>query len=170
MDSSVLFVSSSIKNNKHVRFSPTVRVILIPTIDEYFSAGIADLMWWTKSQYKCFKHDANQEVTTYIATHSAAHPRNYKSAISALYQPQEYQSEISSVNLILENQICADILENCDCACVVDTTISDKTQQQLQLTIFNPNELICVFSPSELNVVSPTSIVALPSYQKTIIV
>jgi hypothetical protein len=139
---------------KRVRFSPTIRVVLIPTIDEYLVARLADSLWWTKSQYKSFKFTAHQEVKSYMDTYSIS---NFRIAVSALYQPQ-MQSESKSeskcpvLNSFLENCYSMDVYENVSVSTIINT---------LPDTTLNLNIPIGSFLPIKSNDVSPTSIVAI---------
>lgn len=79
----------SIAANPHknkVKFNTAVRVVLIPTIDEYRAARLSDALWWADPDYKNFKDSALMELRTYLNSHPYL---NSKEAISHLYQNNE---------------------------------------------------------------------------------
>jgi hypothetical protein len=47
---------------KTVRFSKTVKVILIPTRMEYKESGLGNLLWWRCSDIEEFKDSARKEI------------------------------------------------------------------------------------------------------------
>lgn len=51
---------------KRIKFSPSVRVVLIPTIMEYLEANIGDLIWWSEHDFRVFKEDAVQELKEHL--------------------------------------------------------------------------------------------------------
>jgi len=51
---------------KRIKFSPSVRVVLIPTIIEYIEANIGDMIWWSEQDYRVFKQDAVLELKEYL--------------------------------------------------------------------------------------------------------
>lgn len=61
-------------------------MILIPTVDEYRSAGLGDLMWWSEVDYKSFKESAVEELRRYLQENSKT---DAKSALKILYQPDK---------------------------------------------------------------------------------
>lgn len=68
---------------KSVMFSARVHVILIPSITEYESAGLAQYLWWEDDDYKDFKQSALKEVKDYMIEKSIS---DSKEAIKNLYQ------------------------------------------------------------------------------------
>lgn len=68
---------------KSVMFSARVHVILIPSITEYESAGLAQYLWWEDDDYKDFKQSALKEVKDYMIEKSIS---DSKEAIKLLYQ------------------------------------------------------------------------------------
>lgn len=71
---------------RRVVFNNGVRVVLIPTVDEYRAARLGEALWWNDMDYKSFKSNALQE----LREHMQAHPEmNSKAAISDLYQSEE---------------------------------------------------------------------------------
>lgn len=51
---------------KRIKFSPSVRVVLIPTIMEYLEANIGDHIWWSEHDFRVFKQDAVQELKEHL--------------------------------------------------------------------------------------------------------
>jgi hypothetical protein len=52
--------------NKRVSFDNIVSVVQIPTVQEFRSAGLADLLWWNRSDYNSFKLSAAEDVREHI--------------------------------------------------------------------------------------------------------
>jgi len=48
---------------KTVRFNPVVRLVLIPTVTEYHTAGLTSILWWCGADYKGFKQSVFEEDT-----------------------------------------------------------------------------------------------------------
>lgn len=67
-----------------ISFNNAVRVVLIPTRDEYRAAGLGDLMWWEDSDYNNFKESALQELRNLV---HARGKMDTKTALNILYQP-----------------------------------------------------------------------------------
>ena len=49
------------KKHRKVSFSPTAKVILIPSRKEYHDAKIADDVWYTRKELKAFQQEARRE-------------------------------------------------------------------------------------------------------------
>lgn len=60
--------SSSSSSNKRVKFSLAVKVILIPTRDEFRRLGLFDALFWTHSDFIQFKQEAFNELQSFILT------------------------------------------------------------------------------------------------------
>lgn len=85
------------KMKKKIKFSPSVRVVLIPTAIEYEEANICDLIWWKDADYRLFKQDAVQELKSFLIERPDL---NAKEAIKLLYQCK-FDNEMSeAVSLI----------------------------------------------------------------------
>jgi hypothetical protein len=56
------------KNNKFVSFETRIQFILIPTIEEYRAAGLADDLWYNKRDYYHFKLHANVDDADFMNT------------------------------------------------------------------------------------------------------
>jgi hypothetical protein len=52
--------------NKRVSFDNIVSVVQIPTVQEFRSAGLADLLWWNSSDYNSFKLSAAEDVKEHV--------------------------------------------------------------------------------------------------------
>lgn len=80
-------VSSSdilpVKSSKHVSFSDTCRVVLIPCLKEYRSLGLHLDMWWDEKDYRAFKVSARQEVSKFLTSFGG----DVKLIMKQLYQP-----------------------------------------------------------------------------------
>jgi len=75
---------ASVKGKRRVSFQPLVRVVLIPSRDEYAHAKLLPILWWEDSDYSFFKSSAVCELKTLMLS------RRFKSsqeAIRILYQP-----------------------------------------------------------------------------------
>jgi hypothetical protein len=79
----------SYERSRRVRFNSAVHVILIPTVEEYRSAGLDEQMWWCEIDYKKFKESAVEELRRYLHENSRA---DAKSALKILYQPDSKDS------------------------------------------------------------------------------
>lgn len=66
-----------------VTFSPAVRVVLIPTVEEYRAALIGQYIWWCDKDYKEFKADALREVRQYLSNRPGM---DLKVAIRNIYE------------------------------------------------------------------------------------
>lgn len=75
--------SANRRNKKCANFCPSVRVVLIPTVEEYKSAGIADELWWRDPDYYDFKRSALQELKDFLDDNSCLTP---KDALRMMYQ------------------------------------------------------------------------------------
>ena len=80
----------SFERSRRVRFNSAVHVILIPTVEEYRSAGLDEQMWWCEIDYKKFKESAVEELRRYLHENSRA---DAKSALKILYQPDSKDSK-----------------------------------------------------------------------------
>lgn len=59
-------------------------MVLIPSRNEYMSAGLNPILWWTRDDYNSFKQSANSEIRLF-SVHEGI---NMKEASKKLYQPQ----------------------------------------------------------------------------------
>lgn len=75
--------SISASRRKNVNFGCSVRVILIPTREEYKTAGVDNLLWWVDDDYKSFKTAAMSELRETMRQFSL---KDSKEAIKILYQ------------------------------------------------------------------------------------
>lgn len=69
---------------KRVAFQPLVRVVLIPSRNEYIAAGLLSILWWEDSDYSSFKTSAVRELKALMISRGIY---NSKEAIKVLYQP-----------------------------------------------------------------------------------
>ncbi len=76
-------ISSSNEKRKKVKFDTAVKVVLIPTVEEYRKAELGNLLWWDAADYIAFKESALEELRHYIFHHPLM---NTKEAIFELYQ------------------------------------------------------------------------------------
>jgi hypothetical protein len=53
-------------NDKHVQFSTTAKVVLIPCLNEYRAYELDDQLWWKEDDYLQFKLSASSEVSHLI--------------------------------------------------------------------------------------------------------
>jgi hypothetical protein len=56
------------KKNKFVSFETRIQFILIPTIEEYRAAGLADDLWYNKRDYYHFKLHATVDAADFMST------------------------------------------------------------------------------------------------------
>lgn len=70
---------------RRLRFNSSVHVILIPTVEEYRTAGLGEDMWWCDIDYKSFKDSAVDELRRYLHENSKV---DAKMALKYLYQPE----------------------------------------------------------------------------------
>ena len=80
--------SKIIKRN--IKFDTKVRVILIPTRQEYCDIGLGEVLWWSNSDYGTFKESAGNELRTMLSLYGM----DAKAAIAQLYQPDLYQKRL----------------------------------------------------------------------------
>jgi hypothetical protein len=66
-------------------FSAHVHVVLIPNINEYCAAGLATHLWWNEDDYKAFKHDALEELRSFMDCKEIA---STKEALKEIYQAE----------------------------------------------------------------------------------
>jgi hypothetical protein len=72
------------KRRKQLRFSESVKVVLIPTADEYRKANFAEVLWWAPSSYEEFKRSALEEIKGAMRQHHS----DVKGAMNIIYQPR----------------------------------------------------------------------------------
>jgi hypothetical protein len=70
-----------------------VRVVLIPTVDEYKLAGLDNLMWWTSKDYKIFKASALFELKCVKKKNPNL---DSKAILEILYQPITEQQRVEN--------------------------------------------------------------------------
>ena len=75
----------SYDRSRRVKFNSAVHVILIPTVEEYRTAGLDEQMWWCDIDYKKFKESAVEELRRFLQENSRS---DAKSALKMLYQPE----------------------------------------------------------------------------------
>jgi hypothetical protein len=95
--------SATFNVERRVKFSPSVAVILIPSVAEYVKCGIRDQIWWSDVESSEFKIDAAMELQSYLRCHQHL---DCHSALKELYQgnnnDQEYSIDRTSSNSSLE--------------------------------------------------------------------
>ena len=69
---------------KKVTFQSLIRVILIPSKDEYVRADLFDALWWRELDYASFKLSAFGELKSLMLSRNI---KSSKEAINLLYQP-----------------------------------------------------------------------------------
>jgi len=74
------------KKKREVKFSNSVKVILIPKREEYSVAGIDALIWWTDADYNIFKSAAISELRDLMSLDTRI---DSKTAQKILYQPPQ---------------------------------------------------------------------------------
>ena len=70
---------------KKVTFQTLIRVVLIPSKDEYVHAGLFDALWWRDLDYSTFKFSAFTELKALMSSRNI---KNSQEAIIILYQPR----------------------------------------------------------------------------------
>eukprot|EP01038_Epipyxis_sp_PR26KG_P004251 gene4251-6030_t len=73
-----------IKSNKNVKFCSTVKVVLIPTVEEYCQASLAEFLWWNSSDFSGFKLSAIEELNLLMEELMIS---NIREAMKVLYNP-----------------------------------------------------------------------------------
>jgi len=68
-----------------VNFSHALRVVLIPSKEEYRSAGLNSSLWWDSSDFSGFQQTAHSEILLF----SKFEKIDIKSARKKLYQPNQ---------------------------------------------------------------------------------
>eukprot|EP01041_Mallomonas_annulata_P004351 gene4351-8661_t len=67
---------------KKIKFDNKVRVILIPTREEYFEVGLGECLWWASTDYSSFKQAAGVEFRAMLSLCNM----DAKAAIALMYQ------------------------------------------------------------------------------------
>ncbi len=75
---------------KNVSFFNEINVILIPTCEEYATAGLSTLRCWSSQNLSVFKTSAISEITNFQASYSKNDDTNFttKEVITQLYQSE----------------------------------------------------------------------------------
>lgn len=81
-------LASSSRNAKKVSFNANLRVVLIPSIVDYYSAGLKSHLWWEGADYKSFQASAFSELKLL----SVFEGIDFHSAKKILYQPCQASS------------------------------------------------------------------------------
>ena len=121
------------KPKQKVRFDNDVKVVLIPTREEYEEAQLTNLLWWSEDQYKQFKKSALAELKLFLLAYPSL---DTKSALKIIYQPIE-NSEAENVihNAGLQTSINSRILKSFS-ACSFNNKINKSTEH---LKFYNDN-------------------------------
>mmetsp|Transcript_29190 Transcript_29190/g.29542 ORF Transcript_29190/g.29542 Transcript_29190/m.29542 type:complete len:411 (+) Transcript_29190:21-1253(+) len=69
-------------SQRKLKFDTKVRVILIPTRDEYYDIGLGESLWWMSSDYAAFKQSAGMEFRAMLSLCNM----DAKAAIALMYQ------------------------------------------------------------------------------------
>lgn len=69
---------------KKLKFDSQVKVILIPTREEYSNIGLGEVLWWSHIDYCSFKESAGLELKAILSVYKI----DPKAAIMKLYQPE----------------------------------------------------------------------------------
>ena len=72
-----------IDKQKKVKFCKNVKVILIPSTNEYIEAQLKHVIWWNADDYKIFKMQAVEDIKEYLQIFPNV---TIKEALSLLYQ------------------------------------------------------------------------------------
>ena len=72
------------QQGKKVRWDKGVRVVLIPTCEEYREVGLANSIWWNEADYAVFRDSAAEEIQEAMKLIKI----NIKEAVKILYQPE----------------------------------------------------------------------------------
>mmetsp|Transcript_17356 Transcript_17356/g.15649 ORF Transcript_17356/g.15649 Transcript_17356/m.15649 type:complete len:175 (-) Transcript_17356:193-717(-) len=79
-----------------VKFDDSVKVILIPSRNEYHEAKLANLLWWENKDYSKFKDQAHNEVVSAVNINDSC---GFREAMTLLYQPEYDLNDLSKVNV-----------------------------------------------------------------------
>lgn len=79
--------------DKKVRFTPVLRLVLIPCVSDYRKAGLIETMWWTQQDFFSFQQSAFSEIRQMAKYDGITHLE----ARRKLYQP-EVAMEIDNTN------------------------------------------------------------------------
>ena len=77
---------------RRVKFQAAVRVVLIPSRNEYINAGMGDALWWEESDYSVFKRAAVSELKMLMQAEGIL---DSKVAIQMMYQPGYLPDDMS---------------------------------------------------------------------------
>lgn len=89
--------------DKKVRFTPVLRLVLIPCVSDYRKAGLIETMWWTHQDFFSFQQSAFSEIRQMAAYDGITHIE----ARRKLYQPEVIEQKciasVSEVTLVSSN-------------------------------------------------------------------
>lgn len=92
IDGSIKSTQNHPPTKRNVKFHTAVRVVLIPTREDYRSAGLGDVMWWSDDSYSEFKNAAKSELRE-LMIKFIDQSMTSKQAIQILYQPGDEENE-----------------------------------------------------------------------------
>jgi hypothetical protein len=78
------------EESKRVRFYGKVKVVLVPSLEEYKQANLDSLLWWNSSDYAFFKDSAVADVKRFLRMNSNLDARR---ALSLLLQEEVSKEE-----------------------------------------------------------------------------
>ena len=78
------------EESKRVRFYGKVKVVLVPSLQEYKQANLDSLLWWNSSDYAFFKDSAIADVKRFLRMNSHLDARK---ALALLLQEEVAREE-----------------------------------------------------------------------------
>eukprot|EP01006_Ploeotia_vitrea_P041642 TRINITY_DN66558_c10_g1_i1.p1 TRINITY_DN66558_c10_g1~~TRINITY_DN66558_c10_g1_i1.p1 ORF type:complete len:289 (-),score=-6.38 TRINITY_DN66558_c10_g1_i1:97-963(-) len=115
-------------NKKKLRFNKNVKVILIPTRNEYNDAGLSNSIWWNLNDYNEMKFDAAKDIITIIKSEKV----DAKTAMNILYGCKSIQNDINNKHnnnkdINNDKDIDGDNIEDIESCCmrISDVTLSE---------------------------------------------
>mmetsp|Transcript_16620 Transcript_16620/g.14987 ORF Transcript_16620/g.14987 Transcript_16620/m.14987 type:complete len:152 (+) Transcript_16620:83-538(+) len=75
-------IKPSKSSKRKISFSGNVKVVLIPTREEYINAKLGELIWYNSNDLTILKNNAKDEITQYVQNNPEI---SFKNAIKMLY-------------------------------------------------------------------------------------
>jgi len=76
-------MKEDVRLKRSIKFDSKVRVILIPTRQEYCDVGLGEALWWSSSDYGFFKESAGRELRAMLELYGM----DAKAVLAQMYQP-----------------------------------------------------------------------------------
>lgn len=85
-------LSDSIRKNRRVHFNNKIKVILVPTAQEYHDAGCGRDLWWSSKEMDNMLENFRKEIATTLKNDRTLN-NDLTAAMTKLYQPKPSKTE-----------------------------------------------------------------------------